>query len=173
MPTREQRLAQRQGPSGSAPSQGVPRGLNPPVFDSVSRDIRALNSSILIITQKMKFLVRNEKILGRNVLVLNKKLKSLEDHSGAGASVGGASTLEMQGMADRFSTELSRLNERLAYLENELQRVKDTYAKLEPVQEMKYVVDSINPLEFVTYAGLDKILEERLNALKQKAEKRV
>ena len=38
---------------------------------------------------------------------------------------------------------------------------------------MKYVVDSINPLEFVTYHGLDKILDARLAELKEKAEKKV
>ena len=154
------------------PQQGVPRGGPAPGLDSMMRDIRALNSSILIITQKMKFLVRNEKILGRNLLVLNKKLQGLSERAGAGAAVGGASTAEMQGLADRFSTELQRMGERLSYLESELQRVKDTYAKLEQVQEMKYVVDSINPLEFVTYQGLDKILDARLGELKEKAEKK-
>ena len=43
----------------------------------LQQDVRSLNSSILIITQKMKYLVRNEKILGRNLIVLNKKLKAL------------------------------------------------------------------------------------------------
>ena len=37
-------------------------------------DIRSLNSSILIISQKMKYLVRNEKILGRNLIVLNNQV---------------------------------------------------------------------------------------------------
>ncbi len=143
-----------------------------PGIDSMIRDIRALNSSILIITQKMKFLVRNEKILGRNVLVLNKKIQGIAERGAGASAAAGGSSADLQAMGDRVSTELSQLTERIAYLESELQRVKDTYAKLEQVQEMKYVVDSINPLEFVTYQGLDKILDERLAELKEKAEKK-
>ena len=45
---------------------------------NVYRDIQALNASILILTQKMNYVVRNEKILGRNLMVLNKKIKVIE-----------------------------------------------------------------------------------------------
>ncbi len=158
---------------GQGGFQGIPRapmGGPAPGIDSMLRDVRALNSSILIITQKMKFLVRNEKILGRNVLVLNKKIQGLVEKGDVASAAGGASALELQGLTDRFSSELAKLDERAAFLETELERVKETYAKLDQVQEMKYVVDSINPLEFVTYQGLDKILDERLAGLKEKAD---
>ena len=42
-------------------------------FEDVIRDIKALNSSVLLLSQKMNYLVRNEKILGRNFIILNKK----------------------------------------------------------------------------------------------------
>ena len=38
-----------------------------------SQDIKALQSSILVLSEKIKYLVHNEKILSRNILVLNKK----------------------------------------------------------------------------------------------------
>ena len=37
-------------------------------------DIKALESSILMISQKIEYLVRNEKILSQNLIVFNKHL---------------------------------------------------------------------------------------------------
>ncbi|MBI5884642.1 hypothetical protein HZB89_00935, partial [archaeon] len=48
-------------------------------MNEVNQDIKALNATILVLSQKMSALVRNEKILGRNLLVLNKKVRDLQD----------------------------------------------------------------------------------------------
>ena len=48
-------------------------------MEDIIRDIKALNSSVLLLSQKMNYLVRNEKILGRNFIILNKKLKAVEN----------------------------------------------------------------------------------------------
>ena len=95
----------------------------------------------------MKYVVRNEKILGRNLIVLNKKLKGLEEKiasgtiSGSGASEGAVLALE---------EKLEESSNRILELEARLNQMSDNFATKEELQEMHYVVDSINPLQFVT-----------------------
>lgn len=123
------------------------RPMKAAVFVSnVREDIRSLNSSILIITQKMKYVVRNEKILGRNLIVLNKKLKALEERIVTG-QLGPAASTQMP--AD-FSLNLDEMDQKLAELQAQLQQLSEGAASKEELQEMHYVIDSINPLQFVT-----------------------
>ena len=51
---------------------------------SANRDVKALNSAVLVITQKIKYLVRNEKILGRNLIVLNKRIRDMQTSASGG-----------------------------------------------------------------------------------------
>lgn len=109
-------------------------------------DIRSLNSSILVITQKMKYVVRNEKILGRNLIVLNKKLKALEEKIAAG-DVGAKGS---SGASPELTQKIEENERKIAELEARLQQFSESTASKEELQEMHYVVDSINPLQFVT-----------------------
>lgn len=117
----------------------------------VREDIRALNSSILLITQKIKYVVRNEKILGRNLIVLNKKLKLLEEKvvspkeiSGEGAS----------------SEELNALKKKVELLEAQVSDLQQRMVSREELQELKYIIDSINPLEFATLSQVRDLIEK-------------
>ncbi|HIH10423.1 MAG TPA: hypothetical protein HA254_07205 [Candidatus Diapherotrites archaeon] len=127
----------------------------------VSEDLRAINSSILIILQKIKFLVRNEKILGRNLLVVNRKVKDLQEsgHNGPVAGTGG-----MDREIASLNSKVAELSERITLLGSEVENIRQNYAKAEQVSEIKYVIDSINPLEFATL----KDLKENGAAQKQK-----
>lgn len=134
----------------------------------LQQDVRSLNSSILIITQKMKYVVRNEKILGRNLMVLNKKLKALEEkilsgEIGFSAQSGGEE-------ADSFDAKLEEANRRIAELEIRLQQATENMASKEELEEMHFVVDSINPLQFVTLEQAKDLLAGK--PVKQKALKK-
>lgn len=135
------------------------------VLSKISSDIRALNSSILVISQKIKYLVRNEKILGRNLLVLNKKIKVMQESHGDTQSAGTGS----------FQNELAQINKRLeenaeaiAQLQSDVENIKQNYAKAEQVSEIKYVIDSINPLEFVTIKDMKEIAGEKSSSKSKK-----
>lgn len=132
----------------------------------INRDIKALNASIMIISQKMRYLVRNEKILGRNLLVLNKKLKSLE---GGAGGVGSNEINNLRNELANLSKSVEKNSTLLMQLQSSIDEIRETYAKNEDVKEMKYVVDSINPLEFVTFADLEEIVGKK--ALKAKAKR--
>ena len=136
-------------------------------------DIRSLNSSILIITEKMKYLVRNEKILGRNLIVLHKKLKALEEKFGlaqAGTGTGFGSGAIAAGSAEsqQLALALEEISGKLAELQAEVQSMRENMASKEELKEMHYVVESINPLQFAT---LDQV-KEMLGARKAKPAKK-
>ena len=131
-------------------------GKDKPMGSGTSSDIKALNSSIMLISQKMKYVVRNEKILGRNLIVLNKKLKRIDEKMESG-TLGGMSSEDLAGL----NKNLKKMNERLALIEAQLSEIRETYAMSEQLQELKYVIDSINPLEFVTLDQVNKLIDEK------------
>jgi len=129
------------------------------LLGKLREDVRSLNSSILIITQKMKYVVRNEKILGRNLIVLNKKLKVFEEKivSGQIGSQGAAGGLQ----AEEMQAKLDAASQQIASLEARLQQLSESTASKEEVQEMHFVVDAINPLEFVTIEQAKELIKGR------------
>ena len=122
----------------------------------VFQDIKALQSSLLVLRQKIKYLVHNEKILGRNILVLNKKIASAGSLSSNGSGVSSEKIEEIL-------TKLEDLESRMKGIESSLNMFSKRYARAEDLKEMKYVIDNINPLEYVTIDQAKKLLKEEKN----------
>lgn len=142
-----------------------PKAMN--IFGKINSDIRALNSSVLILSQKMKYIVRNEKILGRNLVVLNKRLREMESRSGgSGAGEGDMSPLAAQNELAAINSRLEEHSGAVEEIRSELESMKNTFAKQQDVKEMKYVLDAINPLEFVTRKDLEEISGKKLKGKK-------
>jgi len=134
------------------PDRVVPQ--NAPVQSGgIHEDIRALNSSILLITQKIKYLVRNEKILGRNLIVLNKKIKLIEEKT--------VSPVQQGQFSGSSSQEVEQLKQRIALLEAQIDDLRFRNATKEELRELKYVIDSINPLEFATLSQVKEIISKK------------
>jgi len=116
-------------------------------------DIKALESSILMISQKIEYLVRNEKILSQNLIVLNKRLGDLESRvaeggigtGGAGISSGDVENL--QDKIDAISASLLKLQQRTAKLEEIINDIKNDYARISDLKELKYVIETISPYD--------------------------
>ncbi|MEK6958509.1 MAG: hypothetical protein AABW59_00525 [archaeon] len=147
---------ERSAPPGQAqggmPTQNVSGGVP---GGGVREDIRALNSSILLLTQKMKYLVRNEKILGRNLIVLNKKIKTIEDKVSMNQTIsqqtGGAS-----------GEELAGAKQKLDLMSAQLEDMRSRTATKEELKELKYIINSINPLEFATLSQVKDLVDRRI-----------
>ena len=123
----------------------------------IGSDIRALNSSILLMTQKIKYIVRNEKILGRNLIVLNKKIKTLEEK---------VVSPQAQGANGVNSEEVNELKQKVELLEAQIEDLQSRLASKEELKELKYIIDSINPLEFTTLNQVNDLIEKK--AIKSK-----
>jgi len=137
----------------------------------MARDIKALNSSILILSQKIKYLVRNEKILGRNLLVLNRKMGETASRPAAGAGISGEQLAPLQNSLNALNETLERNSAAIEGIRSDLELVKETYARAESLKEVKYVIDSINPLEFVTYRDVNQLIDEKLGGKKKTGKK--
>jgi len=128
------------------------------IFSRINSDIKALNSSILVISQKIKYLVRNEKILGRNLLVLNKKVKAIQESRQHGS----ADLSGIQPELEEISRKLSENAGAIEELHSELEYIKENYAKAEEVSEIKFVIGSINPMEFVSINDVNEIVAKAM-----------
>lgn len=139
-------------------------------FAQIQADIHALNSSVLVLGQKMQYLVRNEKILGRNLIVLSKRLKELEANGGAGGGSGAGLNAEAQAKIEELMQKVESHGQKLLDLQNELQSIKENSVSKEEFAELKYVIDAINPLEFVTQKQLNEKLggKEKATAVSRK-----
>jgi len=143
-----------------------PKGQN--IFSRINSDIKALNSSILVISQKIKYLVRNEKILGRNLLVLNKKVKTLQGKKG-GSDI---DLSAIQPELAEINKKLSENTEAIAQLQSDVDNIAENYAKAEEVAEIKYVIDSINPLEFVSIKDVNELISGQMVKEKSPSKKK-
>jgi len=119
------------------------------------QDIKALQSSILVLSQKIKYLVHNEKILGRNILILNKKIASASGASQAGDGTGVNNAEVLQ-----IIEKQKALEARLKQIEATLELFSKRYARNEELKEMKYIIDNINPLEYTTVDQVKKIIKD-------------
>ncbi len=161
MPPHQRTGFEQQGLLSSSPAPQINKSIN--IFSKLTEDIKALNASMLVISQKINHLARNEKILGRNHIILSKKIRELQERPSQ------QSTEDLES----FSAEISSINKRLAEqlerivkLEAEIEYIKQNFAKQEQVQEIKYIVDTINPLEFVSIKNVKDIVNEELNKKK-------
>jgi len=118
-------------------------------------DIRALNSAISIISQKMRHLTRNEKILGRNLIVLNKKVKELAEMRESQALPPGVSKKfeELEKKIEENEKRIEELNMIIAHLRKE-------FVTSDELKELRQIIDSINPLELATLDQVKELIEK-------------
>ncbi len=138
------------------PPRSVSGGQVINAFAQLQGDIKALNSSVLLLSQKMQYLVRNEKILGRNLIVLSKRLKEMEISGVSGAASGSVPAGLSTQLAD-FSAKLDSHAKQLLDLQTAVEELKEKTVSREEFSELKYVIDAINPLEYVTQKQLAEI----------------
>ncbi|MFH0970586.1 MAG: hypothetical protein V1776_03965 [Candidatus Diapherotrites archaeon] len=137
--------------SSSAPSQ---KG-GEYVF-TLNRDVKALNAAVMVMMQKIKLLVRNEKILGRNLIVLNKRVRDIQMQAGANGNQEMSDSVRET--IDELATGMRAVSQRLVELESKLDELSRQSAKAEDVKEIKYVVDTMNPLHFVTIEQANEMI---------------
>jgi prefoldin subunit 5 len=125
---------------------------------SLNRDLKALNAAVMVITQKIKYLVRNEKILGRNLIVINKRVRDLQQQVSQTQNQGVNESVKAA--LDDLTRQVSAISQRLVELEAKVDDVSRSSAKSEDVREIKYVVDTLNPLHFITIEQAQQMMDK-------------
>jgi len=148
-----------------------PRRVTKKPVTSVASAIGALDAKIKLLAQRMKVIEANEQVIARTLVSHNKKLKELE----AGGAPPNLETLKAdikEELKRELTGELSRRTalegeeiskEKVAELMKELAEVKKLIVKMkQEVDEMKYVLDTVNPLEYVTIDQLDEVIDRKV-----------
>ena len=133
---------------------------NSQVLMRLIHDVKTLDSNLRVVAQQLNQIKRNERILARNLIALNKKINELRESSGNG----GVDPTKLQEMEDRLvrmREDIMKIQEDVEYLKQQLQRTLTS----EDVAELKYIVETITPLEFVTYKQVGELVEKKLRDL--------
>lgn len=104
-------------------------------------ELRALASKIDLLVQELKNLQRNQEVIGRTLVAFNERLKKVE---ASGRAEGGVNTMA-----------LDKLREDLKAMRGEL-------ASKAELQEVKFILEQINPLEFAKIDQVKKFVEEEI-----------
>jgi hypothetical protein len=118
----------------------------------IIQDIKALQSSILVLSQKIKYLVHNEKVLGRNILILNKKIASKSN----GSSSSDIDNSKITEILDKQK----EIEKKIRSIETNMELFSKRFAKAEELKEMKYIIENINPLEYTTVEQVKKLIKD-------------
>ena len=141
---------------------------------TISREIKALNTSFMILSQKVDLVLRNEKVLGKNVVVLNQKIKELEKKIGSfpkeSGKIKSEEIEEMKKNLYLLENEVKKMKESIERIEEKINELEKNKVEKEELLELKYVVDAINPLEFVTFSQLNLAIRKAIREMKEKGE---
>ncbi len=128
-----------------------------------SAELKALNTTVMLLSQKMAYIVRNEKILSKNILILNEKINKLSEKSSVKSGDFGVDSE----VTDSLSSKITELYEKqkafkqdLEYIRASIDGLKESFVTKAELQELKYIIDTINPLEFVTYQQLKDLIKK-------------
>ena len=127
----------------------------------IMHDVRALDANVRLLAQQIKVIKKNQRILARNLVLLNRKLAEIKQQAGTGSSVDETKIKELMDMLTSTREDIMKLKEDVDYLKRQLQRTLTS----EDVAELKYIVETINPLEFVTYRQIGELVEKKLREL--------
>lgn len=125
------------------------------------QDIKALDSNVRLIVQQFKLIKRNERILARNILALSKKMNTIKESVGHGQSFDESRIREIQDQILHLREDLMRVQEDVNYIKQQLHRTLTS----DDIAELKYLVETINPLEFVTYKQVGELVEKKLREM--------
>lgn len=128
-----------------------------PIRPASQADLRTLDSKISLIAQKLLTMERNQEVIGRTLVALNDKIRKVEEKT-----AGGAASAAHAGVEAAQSGDIDSIKQQLKVMEDKLA----TAVTKEELMEVKYVVDTINPLEYATIDQVKDLLDERIGKKK-------
>jgi chromosome segregation ATPase len=131
------------------------------VMMRIMHDIRALDYNVHMLAQKIQKIQSNERVIVRNIVALSKKIAQLQEAKSSSSSVSDEAIQEIQDKLMHIEERLMKLEEDVDYLKHQLQHTLTS----DDVAELKYIVETINPLEFVTYKQIGELVEKKLKEL--------
>lgn len=142
---------------------------------SMSASLASLDAKLKLIAQRLKILESNEQVIGRTLVTHNKKMKDLEKSISTGGGNVDVGKLKDEVREELKAEMLARgggeigppLDDSPSRREStEIKNLKKSVDSLQQeIKELKYVIDSINPLEYITLEQLNDVIERKLEKM--------
>ena len=148
----------------------MPRDRGEQNIRDLIAEMHALDSKMRIVAQRMKIIEKNERIIGKTLISHNKKMKELEKSVSGGVSISGRGDMgEIRAVIDDFKKISVDVHNTVENLREDIQHNKDVINDvLEDLSEMRYILDQINPLEYVTADQVSELINEKLSRFRRK-----
>ncbi len=133
------------------------------VLRQLKTEIQSLDSKIRVVAQRMRVIEKNEQIIGKTLVNHNKKLKELERT--------GSSTMQSHELVStqpqidsKIVSQIEELNSLVKDLVKEINYNRELIDSMrQDINEMKYVLDTVNPMEYVTLNQVKELIKDNLN----------
>ena len=122
-------------------------------LDDIKVELHTLDSKISLIAQKIRMIEKNEEVIGRTIVMHNEKIHNIEV-AAQGSSFGAAQATAAQPAAGASMPTGSA--EDVALLKKHVKELR------EQVSEIKYTLDSINPLNFITITQAKQLIADEM-----------
>ena len=131
---------------------------------NLASQVSTISASLSVIEQKLTHIGRNEQILNKNIISLNNKMKELEKtvHEAGGGE--GLSPEAMQQINQTMEALRAQLEEMQKQIEAVSAQGMTAGLSEDDVRKLKYIVETIDPLKFVTIDQVEKIISEKMGA---------
>ena len=123
--------------------------------------VKSVDMQLKVLAQEIKTIKSNERIMGQTIVALNNKVKELEKKLGE-LETGGIQVSGEEGA--KVSVDMTPIEE----LRKELENLKKSIVSKSEIDQLKYTIDMINPLQYVTGNDVEDIVNKILRKKEEK-----
>ena len=116
-------------------------------IDAIKNDMRTLDSKMGLVAERIRMIEKNQEVIGRTLVSLNEKMRKIGEGGGGGGKGVGSEALD----------EIKKIVEKLE---------KDAATKAE-LNELRYILDTINPLEYASIDQVKELVDETVEKLRK------
>lgn len=116
-------------------------------IDAVKGDVKTLDAKIGLVAERIRMIEKNQEVVGRTLVSLNEKLKKIGEGGGGGG----------RGVGSEELGDMKKIVEKLE---------KDAATKAE-LNELRYILDTINPLEYASIDQVKELVDETAEKLRK------
>ena len=130
----------------------------------IRSELQSLDSKIRVVSQRMRVIEKNEQIIGKTLVNHNKKLKILERTGGHSSP---SHEISISTDSNKLSKQIDEINSIVKDLIKEIGLNRELVDKMkQDVNEMKYILDTVNPMEYVTVNQVSDLVDEKIKRSK-------
>jgi len=116
-------------------------------IDAVKGDVKTLDAKLGLVAERIRMIEKNQEVVGRTLVALNEKIRKVGEGGGGGGRGAGSEEVE----------DLKKAVDRLA----------EQAATKKELNELRYILDTINPLEYASIDQVKELVDETAEKLRK------